>query len=352
MPPDSYLTLFPFELFRAPLIIIGIADSLETGSEASPNRLERESLKRAREEQGETEVSSFEDLLLILEDLRQTYFKALVHRIMCFDSLLQGPAVPEDIVTVPPPEFCKTTTMKTLMCDLTSLLLAEMTTFAKSLQGLPSIESPGFLQSKRSANGYLSWDPNQTGRSFQHPQVPKHHSVSRSESPVDVGDKSHYRMSMPAQPSSAGSVEESAPAGSRATSPPSRTRTPPPTTFDEISGSLDPSLDGSTTIQTAKSTAGETTRELSRERVAVHGFGSGSLNERARNKGKGRVTLVVGGLYLLAGRWEDAVREFVDSANTAKANSDHLWHAKALESILVALIMLAWAGLDFQVCKF
>ena len=81
----------------------------------------------------------------------------------------------------------------------------------------------------------------------------------------------------------------------------------------------------------------------------MHGFGAGSIGERERNKGKGRVGVVVGSLYLLAGRWPDAIRELAESATIAKNNSDHLWHAKALDHILVCLLMCAWAGMDFQV---
>jgi hypothetical protein len=39
----------------------------------------------------------------------------------------------------------------------------------------------------------------------------------------------------------------------------------------------------------------------------------------------------------------------VEAAFIAQSNNDHLWHTKALENILVAMLMLAWAGLDFQI---
>ena len=79
------------------------------------------------------------------------------------------------------------------------------------------------------------------------------------------------------------------------------------------------------------------------------GFGASSLGERERNKGKGRIGIVVGAMYLLAGRWPDAAKELVQSAALARASSDYLWHAKALDYILVCLLMFAWAGMDFRV---
>jgi hypothetical protein len=90
-------------------------------------------------------------------------------------------------------------------------------------------------------------------------------------------------------------------------------------------------------------------RTQSADRVSITGFGSGGLNERWRNKGRSRVQIVTGSLYLQAGRWADSIRELVEGATVARSVNDHLWHGKALELILVNLILLGWAGLEFQV---
>lgn len=348
LPPDSHLALSPFELFRLPLVVIGIADGIELVRKRSVDDPTDKRLEN--KDDVEAERSGTEELREILESLREQYSKALVHQIVLFDSSLQDSDVHEGILPVPPLKFGKTTTMKTVMCDITSLLLAEMTTFAKSLQGQPSIESPGILQGNPRQNGHLSWGASHTG-SLPHQAFQRSRTQSpfRSGSTAGISEDGQHRMSMPPKRFSVASVGSNALGGARGISPPSRTQTPPPTTFDEIAGSEKVPAENRSVHSAAKSSLDETRRELSRDRVEVHGFGSGSMSERARNKGKGRVGLVIGQLYLLAGRWEDAVRESVDSANIAKANSDHLWHAKALETILVSLIMLAWAGLDFQV---
>ena len=52
---------------------------------------------------------------------------------------------------------------------------------------------------------------------------------------------------------------------------------------------------------------------------------------------------------MLAGRWPDAVRELTENAMIARTHNDHIWHAKALDYLLVCLLMYAWAGIDFRV---
>ncbi|KAJ9666061.1 hypothetical protein H2201_003739 [Coniosporium apollinis] len=43
------------------------------------------------------------------------------------------------------------------------------------------------------------------------------------------------------------------------------------------------------------------------------------------------------------------MRELVDHTIKARAFSDHLWHAKGLENILVCMLLLLWAGVDFKI---
>ena len=74
-----------------------------------------------------------------------------------------------------------------------------------------------------------------------------------------------------------------------------------------------------------------------------------SATDRTKNRIKGRVGVVIGTLFLQAGRWPDALKELVEAASNARVSSDYVWHAKALESILLCLVMFGWAGMDFQV---
>ncbi|KAH0542429.1 hypothetical protein FGG08_003184 [Glutinoglossum americanum] len=349
LPPQSQLALSPFELYREPLVVIGIADSTELGLGYNISADDGNEDVFQGDGHSTPERRDANHLLQEMEDVREQFPKALVHQILFFDyKKCNGLSVlPDGAIAVPPPEQSKTTTIKTVMCDLSSLLLAEMTSFAKSLQALYTIDSPSSPQNAAATNGWSSWASDSPGslsrRNSQ--MLPQPHG-SRSGSPGGSIDRSHHRMSMPVHLPSSPLAHSRPVAGPQPTSPPSGTRTPPPTSFEQMPavGSGGP-LSNTVT----RSSAAGMQREPSLERVAVQGFGSGSLSERARNKGKGRVGGVIGSLYLHAGRWGDAVREFVESATIARANSDHLWHAKALENILVGLLMLAWAGIDFQI---
>jgi hypothetical protein len=151
-------------------------------------------------------------------------------------------------------------------------------------------------------------------------------------------------MSMPVLPSG-GALTTDDP---RAVSPSGQDNRAPPTTFDEISGVNAANATQQATSNQSKGTT--SAKDTTSDRVSIHGFGSGGVGERARNKGRGRIGIVVGTLYMCAGQWQDALRELTEGATRARAFSDHLWHAKALEHIMVCLLLFAWSGMDVQVC--
>ncbi|RFU32210.1 hypothetical protein B7463_g4125, partial [Scytalidium lignicola] len=335
-PPPSHLSLTPFELWREPLVIIGVADAVEL-SHISYKSNKRRSLNGngppPRPDHNLHEI--YQDL----EDVRDQYPKALAHQVLLFDYVegKLGSSLPEGIVGVPPPTESKRTTIKTIMCDISSMLLAEMTTLAKSLQALNTIESPSQSQSTKLFQG-ASWSAGQEdslARRNSQFSLP-----SRSDSPVGSTDRSQVRMSMPAQLHS--TVSDSN------TSSPARPSTPLSAETDPgpVGDLGPPKSNGAFKIIPYRS---DSLREASRDRISIQGFGANSISERARNKGKGRIGVVIGALYLSAGRWIDALRESVDGAIIAKNNLDHLWHAKALENILVSMLALGWSGLDFEV---
>jgi hypothetical protein len=343
LPPSSHLALSPFEQFREPLLIIAIADAQEY-PQFQRSRAEEES---GQDVDGMSESGSedADEIRSAVEDLREQFPKAYLHSLMLFESDLQTRhrQLPPETLLIPPRAQLKTTTMKTIMCDLTSNLLAELNSFAKSIQALPTIPSPA------SQSGTADSVPNWAGTdsaaaqfSRRNSQVP---SASRPESPISNAQKDLHRMSMPVLPSNAGaSLTVDHNGASSPTTEGSRT---PPTTFDEISG-----LDAAKALHRSSSNSSKpnsAVRDLSADRVSTHGFGSGGVGERARNKGRGRVSVIIGTLYLCAGQWHEAVRELTDGATLARANSDHLWHAKALENTLVCLLLFAWSGMDFQV---
>ncbi|KAL4989019.1 TRAPP II complex [Aspergillus falconensis] len=311
MPPISHLELYPFEIFREPLVVLAIADGTElTGGtiESGPESSIDMSSKPDGLEQLEQE----------LELLKEKNPRALVHQLLIFDydgvsKVFNGP---DNILWIPPPQVSKATTMKTVLCDITSLVLSEMDEFAKTIQSIPTIDSP-----KAS-----SWGP--------------HRGPDLRRRPTD---KLFHRMTMPAQlPANPNGTSETAQGSSQSSPAPDDHETP--TTFDEITRSIQLASRSSTTI--GKPGSLPSSKEHSRDRMSVSGL---SATDRTKNRIKGRSGVVIGTLFLQSGRWPDALKELVEAASNARASSDYVWHAKALESILLCLLMFAWAGMDFQV---
>lgn len=339
------MALSPFELYREPLVIIAIADGAEL------DRVPYRSNRRSFNSNGNGPLRpehNLRELEQDLEEVKDRYPKGLVHQLLLFDYVHPSSAtgsLPECLIAVPPAAECKLTTLKTIMCDISSMLLAEMTTLAKAYQALNTIDSPSQSQGSR-VNG-AGWQVGQADSlARRNSQFSLPGQESRSSSPAASNDRSHVRMSMPVFRSA--SSNTSSPSG-RPSTPQNSTQSDLPTTFDQIVG---PAAGDSTATQKSipsRMASAEPPRDTSRDRVSVQGFGPGSVSERSRNIGKGRIGIVIGSLYLQAGRWGDALRELTEAGSIAKYNLDHLWHAKALDCILVSMLMLAWTGLDFQI---
>ncbi|KAJ5554561.1 hypothetical protein N7513_004520 [Penicillium frequentans] len=301
VPPTSHLELFPFEIYREPLVIIAIAD----GTELSQNPESKKQHPTPEE---------LDQLLEELDAVKERSPRALVNQLLVFDydgleKLTNGP---DNVLWVPRPEASKATTMKTVLCDITSVLLSELDEFAKTIQAIPTIESP------RTS----SWGPS------RNPEL--------RPRPVD---RLLHRMTLPAQmPSNPNGTPDTPLSDSGAQTPNSETAT----TFDEITRSIHINR----THSGSKSPSVASPKEHSRERMSVSGV---SATDRTKNRIKGRAGVVIGTLFLQAGRWHDALKELVEATNNARAGSDYIWHGKALESILLCLVMLGWAGMDFQI---
>lgn len=264
--------------------------------------------------------------------MKATCPDALLHQMLVFDhdGTYQRPV--EGISFIPSPAKSRTTTIKTLMCDLTSNLLAEIADFAKFVQSCSNINTPTFSNGSSAPQDVLS-------------ALPAH--MAASSRPLSIADrpkssslpaddvKWKNRMSLPMNLSS-GKTSRSATPDSRPASPPPKPRTPPAISDDPVG--------------TPRSRSRDQSRPESQDR-GFYQYESSNLAEREKIKLKGRIGVIVGSLYLLAGRWPDAVRELVQSMNAARANSDYIWQAKATDHLLVCLVMCAWARMDFHVSQ-
>ncbi|KAF2023730.1 Trs120-domain-containing protein [Setomelanomma holmii] len=341
LPSVSHLALSPFEQFREPLLVIGIGDASEYAWLPDSSGVAH---GISANQTGSHSKHDIEELYPAIGDLKEQYSRAYLHSLMMFDAEVATPhsGLPAETIYVPAISQLKTTTMKTIMCDLTATLLAEMTTLARSIQALPTVASPA--SQNGAAGSTPSWATSEFASmpySRRNSQTP---STSRPESPQPGAQKDFHRMSLPVLPSSGGSAASDTP---RDASPSTQGRRTPPTTFDEISGVNAANLLHQTNSNSPKSNS--TNKETVGNRVSTHGFGSGGVGERARNKGRGRISVVVGTLYMFAGQWPEAIRELTEGATKARAFSDHLWHAKSLEHIMVCLLLFAWSGINFQI---
>ena len=342
LPPPSHLALSPFDLYREPLALLAVADGSEMDNVVFSKR---QSGGRTNQE------ANIRTLYQELEGLRDRYPRVLVHQVLIFDysPVKENPIpIPEGIVTIPPEKQLKRTTIKTVMCDVSSLVLAEMTTLAKSFEGMTFIDSPGHSSGIRQLGGTFGEDVKGLSRRNSQFALP---TGSRAASTGGL-DRSHARMSMPPVPF------RGSPFGS-SSSTPARPSTPvngrsglsnPPTTLEDVAGRNSDSNPASPErISASRPDIVDNFRTQSQDRVSVQGFGPGSPDDRFRVKGKSRIQIVLGSLYLQAGRWSDALKELCEGAAVAKSGNDHIWHGKALELSLVCLLLLGWAGLEFQV---
>ncbi|KAH6686186.1 hypercellular protein A [Plectosphaerella plurivora] len=343
VPPPSHLALSPFDLFREPFSIIAVAD----GSELSQRAIS----KRHSPIAPTTTEQNIRALYQELEDLRDHYHRALIHHVVIFDyvSPSANPVpLPEGVITIPPLEDCTTTTMKTAICGITSVLLAEMTSRAKVFESMNVIESPGQAPSPRTnGDSWAREDPGHLRRNSQF-SLP---SSTRSSSASGLPDRTQARMSMPPVSSKGSPAASNQSTPARSSTPVRSGLSNPPTTFDEISSdnfSEVPTIDQAAPGRPA-SVSDASKPSSNQDRVSVHGFGSGGMTERWRNKGRGRVLVILGSLYLQAGRWSDALKELSEGATVARSINDHIWHGKALELITVSLLLLGWARIEFQV---
>lgn len=341
MPPPSHLALTPFDLYREPMVIVALADGRE---------MEAATFSKRRSAYGSGSTMAEKNLRALyqeLEDVRDNFPKALIHQVMIFDycppSASNTPPMPEGIYPIPPIEHSKRTTIKTVMCGISSQLLAEMTTLAKSFEVMTTIESPTHNPSDS------GWDSSDkaNGVSRRNSQRASPQANGRSTS-ASVVDRLQTRMSMPPVPSRPSIHHASSAPGRRPSTPVKSGLSNNPIPTDGTQS--DAGSDSSTPDQAPyRPDSAQSSQAEFGKRVSVQGFGPGGANDRWRLRGKGRASVVIGSMYLQAGRWSDSLKELQEGAIAARSLNDHIWHGKALELILINLLLLGWSGLEFQV---
>ena len=310
-------------------MILGLADGTEYAS-VDPTQVTNGNAKDDVHVKQDGSYS-MDNLYREMDFLREQYPNFLAHKLLIFDNKPVSsvpPLTPDDVIFVPPAEQLKTTTMKTIICDVTATFLAELTSYARSIQALPTIDSPAHAEGSSSAWSHQS-----------------NNSIGLDNARAGAVSHASSTAQLPSFPSDRPSSQT----GSRPSTPQEGVHGRPVSESELNTGHGRSNGESSLPSAVARSSAAADARETSNERMSLQGFGSGSLSERNRNRGKGRIGIVIGTFYLIAGRWSDALKELVEGTNRVRAFSDHIWYAKGVENILVCLLLCAWKGIDFEV---
>ncbi|QIX02425.1 hypothetical protein AMS68_007942 [Peltaster fructicola] len=192
------------------------------------------------------------------------------------------------------------------MQQVAARFLHELSTYAKAMQASPSIQTPGQISQGMLRSMMLREDE---GR------PPSRHSA--------LGD--------PKSPTSEDNSSR----------PPSLSQDilPPATSFDQMPAANALGRSDSNTSRRSKSRP----RTTSFDRVPV------LSKEKTKDRGKARVGIVIGSIYLMSGQWAEALKILVDNTTRSRALNDHIWNGKGLEMIVVCLLLHLWAGIDVQV---
>ena len=320
--PTASGPLSSFEIYRRPLIVAGVLDGADVEHQSGkPSEI--------------LAHRSFKDKEFLLEctgSLKTNFTTALAHPLLVFDQDGGHPAPDDGVFSIPSPKYSRTTTIKTLMCDLTSQLLTEMAVFAKSVQSSSTIRTPNAFGSTHDP---VSAIPNNIAPSSRPLPISE---TQRSFASLNDDSTWNNRVSLP--------MNIVANKISRSSTPGSGIGSPPPGA-PETPNTLEETARAPEASPSSRAQSQDRSRPQSRDRSAQNE--SHSFAERERIRHKGRISLIIGSMYLLAGRWPDAARELVQSVITARTNSDYVWQAKALDHLLVCYIICAWAGMDFEV---
>jgi trafficking protein particle complex subunit 9 len=316
--PALSVECFPFELNREAQVILYLADGSDLVYPKRQPELQQEKGSDVSPEGSQDESKNVWGLDSLEDEVRvgrSQYRRAILHQLLIFDSVVaaESSSIPTDVLLVPPTAKSRTTTIKTVMCDITARLLHSMDDFAHEIQDLSTIESPSSAPSSK----YTA---------------------------TDVAAKVHARMSMP-EKSTQGSLEL---AGSRN-----------PATGSSVSRSATPVGARSTSRHSvatpnrgdrfSETSSAFGSRDVSRDRNSMAPQTVTTPTERKKNRSIARGRIVVGALYLQAGLWPDALKDLSEGTALARSNNDYVWHAKGLEYIIACLFMFGCAKLYFQV---
>lgn len=314
-PSEDHEKISPYEFFREPLIVLGVVDASH-----------------------DTEDGTRKELAQATAYLRERHPR-VVHRqlVLLEDGGEGGELSVSSAIRITNVDESGHPSLQSAVDELSARFLVEFATYAKAVQASPTIQTPG-----------------QPFKSLQ-----RHSSLRESERRPgsSQGDSSHT-----SSPIEDGRTSDSFPTMGKPAPMPA-------TSFDQIPSAnhangnfIRRESEASTQSSKSKSRArsssqdrgstyGSGTSNAHGERFVATGFGQSSSQEKTRARGKARVGIVMGSIFMMSGQWLEALRLLTESTTISNALTDHLWHAKGLENMLVCMMLLFWSETEFKVPK-
>lgn len=332
LPAASHTALSPFETFREPLIALCVGDGAEY---------------EVISDDGSSDTNSNVALLRRnIDTVAEQLPRALLVQPVIFDT---SPALaqlnaPERTIFVPRAQDAHQTSIKSVMCDISARFLAELSTLARSIQVASALPTPAGTTAVGAPPTAKDQRPTSLLRTTS-----LRADFSQTSSPTLGDDDAALDGLPPLSEVASAPADMTEPHDSRPQSPSTADTSPAPSLSDvrplpqQRQVSRDSSVDS-----LSRRDMGEVSRQPSLKRRSML-RGGPSAAEVAELRLKARQTLIIGSLYLQAGRWSDALRELSDGTVQARNAEDHFWHAKGLENLLVTMLMLASSGMDFQI---
>ena len=270
--------------------MLALADGVELLSDTLGHRQDGEPVRPLQ-------LGDLQALVDGLENARAHYGRAILHHILLFDAPSPDRKL-KDVSFVPGPLSPPGQALRMVMCDIAALTLAGMHELSESLQAPPSLNSPS-VKSALPAN--------HRGR-FSLP----------SPSIVEMRDTAT------ASPEAPKLAPEHLPEATQSNT-------------------------GLAADRTTEGRLGQNSRDPSRDRYSVIGSRISTPVPKPELRRDGRLRVVTGAMLLQAGKWPEALDRLSEGAAVVRANSDYLWHARALEYILVCMLMLSWVEIPVQI---
>ena len=286
------LHLSPYDIFREPLLVVGVVGGL-----------------------GDEEEEARKELKAATDYLRERHPRVVHRHLLVLRGSEDGAAKDSDNATVVDQSHERGhPSLVKAIHTLSISFLRELSTYVQAMQASPSIPTPG-----------------QTSRSLQRASWMRE---VETRSTASSGHGTPRNVVSPPPPGEDG-----------ASRPPSRSLASPATSFDQIPNT-NAAVNALSRSDSSRATHG---REISQDRMPIQGFGTNTSTEKTKRRGKARVGIVVGSVYMMAGMWKQALQMLIEHTTQVKTLQDLLWYAKGLENIIVCQLLQAWAGLGFQV---